>query len=110
MCDSNCLVTVTLKYHVLTSLQVSLVTQLFVGLRELCNLIIIQPEHIRGHCNSELVRTMQSHTPLAAAVVAPHFLLPPPSAQSSFDQQVVMNFVQLRADYRTAKINKLLQQ
>lgn len=30
-------------------------SQLFAGLRELCNLIIIQPEHIRGHCSSELV-------------------------------------------------------
>lgn len=54
-------VTVTLEYLMPTPLQVSLVTQLFAGLRELCNLIIIQPEHIRGHCNSELVRAVQSH-------------------------------------------------
>ena len=36
-------------------LQVSVVHHLFAALRDLCNLIIIQPEHIRAHCSSELV-------------------------------------------------------
>ena len=77
LCDLNEYERVTDRF------QVSSVHHLFAALRELCNLIIIQPEHIRGHCNSEL---------------------------STFDHQVVMSFVQLRADYRTAKISKLLQQ
>lgn len=62
---------------------VPLVTQLFESLHALCNLLVVVPENIKVVSSGEQLATL--------------------------DDSVIQNFVQLRADYRTARISTRLR-
>ncbi|KAG8184683.1 hypothetical protein JTE90_013076 [Oedothorax gibbosus] len=58
--------------------QIPLVNMLFETLHTLCNLFVVEPNNLKQFCNSEDLACL--------------------------DRTVLMNFVQLRADYKTAKL------
>ncbi|CAL1536919.1 unnamed protein product [Lymnaea stagnalis] len=64
-------------------MKIPLVTQLFEHLHALCNLLVVVPENIKTVCSGEQL--------------------------ADLDESVIQSFVQLRADYRTAKISTRLK-
>ncbi|XP_059169792.1 exocyst complex component 5-like [Physella acuta] len=64
-------------------IKIPLVTQLFEHLHALCNLLVVVPENIKVVCSGEQL--------------------------ADLDETIIQNFVQLRADYRTAKISTRLK-
>uniref|UniRef100_A0A2C9KXP7 Exocyst complex component 5 n=1 Tax=Biomphalaria glabrata TaxID=6526 RepID=A0A2C9KXP7_BIOGL len=64
-------------------IRIPLVTQLFEHLHALCNLLVVVPENIKVVCSGEQL--------------------------ADLDDSILQSFVQLRADYRTAKISTKLK-
>lgn len=101
ICDVN-------EYRKLVrGLQSNFVTQLFDVLHALCNLLLVKHENIPEVCSGE---TLVSSC-WVSAHSGHHFVIsslcPPP--QNTLDKSVVLNFIQLRSDYKTIKLSNALK-
>lgn len=100
ICDVN-------EYRKLVrGLQSNFVTQLFDVLHALCNLLLVKHENIPEVCSGETL--VSSCWVLFDPVTISSFLhFAPP--QNTLDKSVVLNFIQLRSDYKTIKLSNALK-
>lgn len=79
-----------------------LVIQLFDILHALCNLLLVKHENLPEVCGGETLVTL---SPLCYIMKLYSHL----SFQNYLDKSVVLNFIQLRSDYKTIKISNSLK-
>lgn len=85
-------------------LDVEFVTNLFDTLHALCNLLLVKPENLKQVCTGDqLVRT---HVYICVyTYVFTHTI----RLQMTLDRTVLLNFIQLRTDYKTQKLANCLK-
>jgi exocyst complex component 5 len=78
-----------------------LVDTLFDSLHALCNLLLVKPENLQQVCNGEqLVIYLKNLNSISDA----GFLF-----QAGLDRSILLNFIQLRSDYKTQKLANSLK-
>lgn len=78
-----------------------LVDTLFDSLHALCNLLLVKPENLQQVCNGEqLVIFLNKFVSLTNAGLL---------LQAGLDRSILLNFIQLRSDYKTQKLANSLK-
>lgn len=85
-----------------------LVTQLFDILHALCNLLLVKHENLQEVCGGETLVRLSTRDPqsIGQVIILFYFIF---ELQNYLDKSVVLNFIQLRSDYKTIKITNSLK-